>query len=147
MHLRLFFFTLHIFNFFLSRNTYTITSLTFQVSSMDLTAFLAQLVPILIKSKVKRGKICFLIFGHFFSKCTFLRLWHFFLAYCLSNQLNFLVVVHIYKIRVFNEVFLLLTIRMPMITKLFRVVICWKELSPKYTHDIERSGLVGSRDK
>ena len=27
-----------------------------------------------------KGKICYLIFGHFFSKCTFLRLWYFFLS-------------------------------------------------------------------
>ena len=27
-----------------------------------------------------KGKKCFLIFGYFFSKCTFLRFWHFFLA-------------------------------------------------------------------
>ena len=72
---------------------------------MDLTTLLAQLVPILrVKlRKVVIGKICFLIFGNFFSECTFLRLSHFFLASCLFNQLNFSVVVHIYKIHVFDE--------------------------------------------
>ena len=50
MHLKLFFFTLHIFNFFypkINKTNITITSLTFQVSKMDLTPFLAQLVSIL----------------------------------------------------------------------------------------------------
>ena len=43
------FFTLHIFNFFYPKinQTYTITSMTFEVSKMGLTAFLAQLVSIL----------------------------------------------------------------------------------------------------
>ena len=41
---KIFFFTLHIF---FKNQTYTITSLTFQVSKMDLTTFLAQLVSVL----------------------------------------------------------------------------------------------------
>ena len=43
MHLKLFFFTEHIFNFFypkINKINITITSLTFQVSKMDLTTFL-----------------------------------------------------------------------------------------------------------
>ena len=65
------------------------------------------------KSKVIKGshkgeKYVSLIFGHFLPKCTFLRLWHFFLALWLSSQVNFSVAVHIYKIHVFDEVFFLL---------------------------------------
>ena len=93
------------------------------------------------------GKNMLFNFGHFFSICTFLRLWHNFLAQWLSNQLNFSVVVHIYKIRAFDEAFILLTIRMPTITKLFRVVTWCKDLSPIYMHDISTIGLVGSSDK
>ena len=76
-----------------------------------------------------------LIFGNFFSKCTFLRSWHFFLAQWSLNQLNFLVAVRIYKIHVFDEVFLPLAIRMVMITTLFRVVIHCEKLSPINMHD------------
>ena len=115
---------------------------------MDLTTFLAQLVSILRvklykEKRKKEKKYVFLIFVHFFSKCTFLRLWHFFLALWLSNQLNFSVVVHIYKIRVFDKAFFLLTIRMPMITKLSRVVACFKELSPTNAHDISTEWPCG----
>ena len=64
----------------------TITSLTFQVSKMDLTTFLAQLVKLVfsyLKSKViegnHRGKK-FFYFGTLLKiSQTFLRLWHFFL--------------------------------------------------------------------
>ena len=49
----------------------------------------------------------------------------FFLVQWLSNELNFSVAVRIYKIPVFDEPFFLLTISMPMVTKLFRVVTCW----------------------
>ena len=48
----------------------------------------------------------------------------FFLAWWLSNQLNFLVAVQIYKICVFDEAFFFLTIRIPMIIMLFKVVTC-----------------------
>ena len=86
---------------------------------MDLPIFLAHLKSKVIEGSHK-GKICFLIFGYFFSKCTFLRLWHFFfLAWWLSNELNFSVAVH-------------------MITKLFRVVTYCKEL-----HDISREWSCG----
>ena len=67
----------------------------------------------------------FFNFWHLFSKYTFLRLSH----------LNFSVAVRIYKIHVFDEAFFLLTIRMPMTTKLFRVVTCGEELSPINMHD------------
>ena len=52
MHLKLFFFTLHIYIYIyiyakINQINITITSLIFQVSKMDLTTFLAQLVSIL----------------------------------------------------------------------------------------------------
>ena len=85
-----------------------------------------------------------MIFGHF-SKCW---LWHFFLPSGLSNQLNVSVVVHIYKVRIFDEVFFLLTIRVTMITMLFRVVTCYNELSPIYMHEISMECCCGgSRGK
>ena len=60
----------------------------------------------------------------------------FFLASWLSNQLSFSVAVHIYKILIFDEAFSLLTIAIPMIIKLFRVVTSFEELSPIDMHDI-----------
>ena len=42
-------------------------------------------------------------------KIYILRLWHFFLAWCLSNQEHFSVAVRNYKIHVFDEAFLLLS--------------------------------------
>ena len=48
----------------------------------------------------------------------------------LSNQHNFSVAVHVCKIPVFDEVFFLLTIRMRMVNKLFRMVTYREELSP-----------------
>ena len=51
--------------------------------------------------------------------------------------------VSMYKIHVFNEGFFLLTIRMPIATKLFRVVTSCEELSPINMHDTS----VESRDK
>ena len=92
--------------------------MTFHVSKMDLTTFLAQLVPILrvkLWKVVIRGKICFLIFRHFFSKGTFLRLWHFFLPSDYPINSIFSGSAD-YKIFVFDEALFLLTIRMPMIT-------------------------------
>ena len=50
-------------------------------------------------------------------------------------------------IRCFDEAFFLLTIRIPMVTKLFRVVICGEELPPIISMTCQLSGLVESRDK
>ena len=44
--------------------------------------------------------------------------------------------VGIYKIHVFDEAFFLLTTKMLMVTKVFRVVTYYEELSPINTHDI-----------
>ena len=141
MHLKLFLILLFIFLFFLSRNRPNIHNNINDISSpQNVVNDYFSLTVFYLKSKVvegsHKGKICFLIFGQFFSKSTCLRLWHFFLTQWLSNKLNFSVAVHIYKIRVFDEAFFLLTIRMPMITKLFKVVTWCKELSPLYMHDI-----------
>ena len=48
-----------------------------------------------------------------------------------------------YKICVSYEAFFLLTMRMPMITKLFRVMTCCKELSPIHIHDISTEWSSG----
>ena len=59
--------------------------------------------------------LCFSTFG-FFSKCTFLRLQHFICPSTYPINSIFSVVVCIYKIRVFDEVFFLLAI-VAMITE------------------------------
>ena len=74
-------------------------------------------------------------FGPFFSKCTFLRLWHWFSCLVLIQSTQFSVVVHIYEIHVLDGVFFLLTIRMVTATKLFKVVTYHKELPPIILHD------------
>ena len=56
----------------------------------------------------------FVDFSSFFLKCLLYRLWHFFLAQCLSNQFSFSVIVRISKIHVFDEVFFIIAI-VPMI--------------------------------
>ena len=58
-----------------------------------------------------------------------------------------LAVVHIYNIHVFDEVFFPLTVRMPMVTNLFRVVIYCEEISPINMDGIYWSGFVGSCGK
>ena len=54
----------------------------------------------------------------------------------MSNQLSFSVAVHICKVHVFDEVIFLLTIRIPIVTKHFKVVTCCEELSPINMNDI-----------
>ena len=103
--------------------------MTFQVSKMDLTTHLAQLVSTL------EGKNMFFNFWTLLLKMHILRLWLFF-SMPGGYPISFSVVVHIYKICIFDEAFLLLTIRIPIITKFFRVVTCCKDLSPIYMHDI-----------
>ena len=71
----------------------------------------------------------------FFSKCTIFVFVTFF-SCLVVNQLNFLVAVRVYKIHVFDEAVFFLTIRMPLVTKHFRVVPCCEELSPMKTHGI-----------
>ena len=93
------------------------------------------------------GKNIFFDFALFLLKIYFFQVLPFFSCLLRVYPANFSVVVHIYKICVFDEVFFLLTTRMTMITKLFWVVACCKELLPIYMHDMEQSRLVGSRDK
>ena len=105
-----------------------------------------------LKSKViegsHKGKNAFFNFWAILLKMYSFEVVTFFFASWLSNQLNFSVMVHIYTIRIFDETFFLLILRMTMITKLFRMVTCCKELSPIYIYmTSQRSGLVGSRGK
>ena len=68
--------------------------------------------------------MCLLIFGHFFSG------WDIFFSpsgYPITSSFWWQYVL-IYKIHVFDEAFFFLTMRMPMVTKLCRVVICCEEL-------------------
>ena len=76
----------------------------------------------------------------FFNFWALLKMYHF----CVCNifvlpsgdLINFSVAVFIHKIHVSDEAFFFLTIRMPMVTKLFRVVTCGEDLSPINTHYI-----------
>ena len=63
----------------------------------------------------------FLNFWALVFKMYIVEVMTYFVVEWLSNHLNFSVVVRIYKIHVFGEAFLLLTIRMLLSTKLFRV--------------------------
>ena len=80
VHLKLFFFTLQILDFFYSK----INKPNIPNNILDMSIFENGLINLFrstdfyLKSKVikgsHKGKIYFLIFGHFFSKCTFFRL-------------------------------------------------------------------------
>ena len=139
MQLELFFFTLHVFQFFYLRinklnvhnNTISISS--FQTGLKDLfrsTSFY-------FKSKViegsnKRKNIYFFIFGYFFSKCTFGKLCCFFRLVDIQStqfvQWQYAFITFTFSMKHFS--------RMTMVTKLFRLVTCCEELSPINTHDI-----------
>ena len=47
----------------------------------------------------------------------------------------------------FDEAFSLLTVRIPMVTKLSRVMTCYEELQPINIMTTQRNGFLGSRDK
>ena len=106
--------------------------MTFQVPKMGLffsTGFY-------FKSKVieasHKGKNIFvLISGDFFSTCTIFVFVTFFSRIVLIQSPQ-----RIYNIHVFDEAFFLWTIRIPMVTKLFRVVAYGEELSLRNTHGI-----------
>ena len=66
-----------------------------------------------------------------FFKMNIFEVVTFFLNYWLSNQPNFSVATHIYNFHVFDEAYFLLTIRMPIATKLFRVMTYCRELLPE----------------
>ena len=75
---------------------------------MGLKTLLARLVSVLrvnLKKAVVRGKIRFFNFWVLLLKMYIFEVVAIFLAYWLTNQVNFLVVVHIYKIRIFQETF------------------------------------------
>ena len=93
-----------------------------------------------LKSKVIEGshkgkKMFFNILALLF-KIYIFEVVTFFSFVVVIQSTQFLVVVYIYKISVFDEAFFHLIIRMPMITKFFRVVTCCKELSLIYINDI-----------
>ena len=76
----------------------------------------------------------FLIFGHFFSNCTFLVVVTFY-------QLNFPVAVRIYKIPVFDETFFLFNCQNANDHQTFKDGQKVRCMTPQW------SGFVGLRDK
>ena len=67
----------------------------------------------------------------------------FFPSLAVIQSTQFLAAVHVYEIHIFDEAFLLLTIRMPMATKPFRVVTCCEELSPIAMHGTSMEWFCG----
>ena len=134
--------TLFLFLFYpkINKANITIILLIFQVSKMDLTSFLGQLVSMLrvkLKKVIIRGKYVFKFRSNSSQNSqTFLRLWHFFSlrGYPFNSifQWSYIFI----RFSFLMKHFFLLTIRMAMITKLFRVVTCFKELSSIDMHDI-----------
>ena len=74
--------------------------------------------------------IRFLIFGPFFSKSAFFEVVTFVFSLVLIQSTKFVSGGRFNKIRIFDEAFLFLTIRMPMVTKLFRVVTYREAVPP-----------------
>ena len=140
MCIRIILFNIACFENFYPRiiKTHTISSLRFQVSKMGLTTFLALPAYILrakLQKVVVRGKKCFLILGYFFQNEHFwgcgiffspsdYSIYSFFQWRCVLVRFMFLM-KHFYA----------LTIRIPMATKLFRVVKCCEELPPINMHE------------
>ena len=77
-------------------------------------------------------KYAFLNFGHIFQNVYF--------GYPVNSIVSSAQALRLYKIHVFDEGFFLLIIRMPMLTKLLRVLTYRKELPHKFTWHI--SGLI-----
>ena len=106
--------------------------------------FITFLAAFHFKSKVKEGshKGKNMFFKNFWA--LLLKVYHF----CVCDIFFYLVVIQstqffsvcTYISDVFGEAFFVLTIRMPMVTKLFRVVTCGEELSLINTHDISTEG-------
>ena len=120
--------------------------MAFQVYKMG-CKILAQLVSILwvkLKDVVIRGKkIFFLISGYFFSKCTIFVFVTFFSPLVVIQSTQFFS-VSTYLWNVFDEAFFLLTIRIPMVTKLFRVVHAARSSHPyKYAWHLNGVVLLG----
>ena len=147
MHLKLFVFTLHIFNFFypeinkpnIHNNIIDISS--FQNGLKDLFSS----TGLYLKSKVV-GENMFFNFWTPLLKMYIFEVVTFFSCLVVIQSTHFSVVVHIYKIRVFDEAFFLVIIRMPMIT-----FSGWwhaaRSSHPYICMTSQRSGLVGARDK
>ena len=142
MHLNLFFSTLYSFNFLYPE----INKANIHNNIIDISSFqnglndLYSSTGFYLKSKVIEGshkgkKMFFNILALLF-KIYIFEVVTFFSFVVVIQSTQFLVVVYIYKISVFDEAFFHLIIRMPMITKLFRVVTCCKELSLIYINDI-----------
>ena len=111
MQLELFFFTLHVFQFFYLR----INKLNVRNNIIDISSFQTGLKDLFrptgfyFKSKViegsnKRKNIYFFIFGHFFSKCTFAKLCCFFRLVDIQSTQFFNGSSH-FNIHVFDEAF------------------------------------------
>ena len=134
MHLKLFFFTLHIFNLFYPE----INKPNIHNNIIDISSFQNGLNDLFSSTGfyLRGKKYVFKFLDTSSQNAHFEVVTFFFHALWLSNQLSFSVVVDIYKICIFDEAFLLLTIRIPIITKFFRVVTCCKDLSPIYMHEI-----------
>ena len=142
MHLNLLFSTLYSFNFLYPE----INKANIHNNIIDISSFqnglndLYSSTGFYLKSKVIEGshkgkKMFFNILALLF-KIYIFEVVTFFSFVLVIQSTQFLVVVYIYKISVFDEAFFHLIIRMPMITKLFRVVTCCKELSLIYINDI-----------
>ena len=59
----------------------------------------------------------------------------FFTRLVVIQSTRFLEAVLFYKIDIFDEAFFLLFTRIPMTTKIFRIVTCGEELSPINIHE------------
>ena len=115
--------------------------MAFQVSKMGLTTCLTQLVSIL-RAKLQKviiwEKYCVFFFNFWL---LLLKLCIFedvkFFSYLAAGSINSIFQGQYVFIRfILMKRFFLLTIRMSMVTKLFRVATCCEELSPINMHDI-----------
>ena len=150
MHLKLFFFTLHIFNLFYPE----INKPNIHNNIIDISSFqnglddLFSSTGFYLKSKViegsHKGKNMFFNFWALLLKMYIFEVVTFFSCLVVIQSTQFFSVSTFYKIHVFDEPFFLLTIRMLMITKLFRVVTCCKQLSPMYMHGISTGWFWGA---
>ena len=77
----------------------------------------------------------------FFSKCTYLREWNFFLASCLSNQLTFSVVALIRVIFLMEHSFSLLA-TINMITEKVPFLFPWEALLGNQIHSSQSTSLL-----
>ena len=88
-----------------------------------------------------------LIFGPFFSKSAFFEVVTFVFSLVLIQSTKFLSGGRFNKIRIFDEAFLFLTIRMPMVTKIFRVVTYRETVPPINLHGTSMVWFCEFQDK